>query len=497
MHSTRLGLVGEALGGALGKGLVAVLGGVLVTVLAQARPAIAQPPRPVPSPTTPRNVGPHAPAPVRPAAPTTGPFTPATDPATGSSTGPSTGSSTGSSTGRSAGSSTGPSTRLVPVRGRGPMPPTSSKPGMPDLVGAISDRKITVAHGFIDDAVVVDDAHVAYVASDAGNLAELHVVDQITKAEQIVNLAPFTQQVTQLAFVGARVLVIGKTGDSFSAALIASDPRAKQPFVWRSQSATDATLIMRDGRQRLALHRTSPTANGGVKHEVELLALDTGKRVGAVRTLAVDSTSTNEKLGFRINDWADGWTRPHGIKSGEWDRRENQRAPDYEVTYDLPTGRFVDKKKIEDLFEQRRRFQTLAEATGKTNFIRFSWDNASLQIWRSGQLRLLDLDQPLTTYDPKSMQGVIAANGSAWIALKVDPVNAEAVARKKADPEYLDIFQVSTDGKIATRKARILATGTRYHFGLIGLGASNRFWLVERNTGFDRGGKSLALYTLQ
>jgi len=390
-----------------------------------------------------------------------------------------------------------PAPRPGASHGPRPVPPPPTRPGMPELVGVAVDTKITVAKGFIDDAVAVDETRIAYVASDAGSLAELHVVNQASKAEQIVDHAPITQQPTQLVFVGTRVLVIGKVGDSYGAALVEPDPKAKKRFLWKAPAATDATIITRDGRPRLALHRTIAMPGGGVKHEVELVALETGARIGPLRSLEVDSTGTNEKLGFKINDWADGWTRPHGIKSGEWDRRENARAPDYEVTYDLLTARFVDKKKIEDLFEQRRRFQALAEANGKTDFMRFSWDNAGLQLWRNGKLRPVDLDQPLTNYDTKSMQSAIAPNGSAWVVLKMDPVNAEAVARKKADPEYLDIFQLAADGKTAARKARILATGARHRFGFVGTGTSSKFWLVERNTGFDRGGKSLTLYTVQ
>jgi hypothetical protein len=79
----------------------------------------------------------------------------------------------------------------------------------------------------------------------------------------------------------------------------------------------------------------------------------------------------------------------------------------------------------------------------------------------------------------------------AWFALKVDPVNQDAVARQKADVEYLDVFRV--DGGRATRKARFLAAGARYRFGTLG----DKLWLLERSTGFDRGGKSLAIYDVK
>jgi hypothetical protein len=39
---------------------------------------------------------------------------------------------------------------------------------------------------------------------------------------------------------------------------------------------------------------------------------------------------------------------------------------------------------------------------------------------------------------------------------------------------------------------RVLATNARHRFGVIG----DKLWLLERNNGFERGGKALTLYTL-
>ena len=79
---------------------------------------------------------------------------------------------------------------------------------------------------------------------------------------------------------------------------------------------------------------------------------------------------------------------------------------------------------------------------------------------------------------------------SGWLGFVVIAAAVTlAVARKKADPEYLDVFVAPAGGK-AVRKARVLAAGARHRFGVAG----DRFWLLERNQGFDRGGKNLVLY---
>ena len=111
--------------------------------------------------------------------------------------------------------------------------------------------------------------------------------------------------------------------------------------------------------------------------------------------------------------------------------------------------------------------------------------------WHAGKPRALGIDQPLSNYERTSLQGVVGADGSAWIVLKIDPVNPDAVARQKADPEYLDVFARPPTAKPFARPASSRPI-VRHRFGVIG----DRFWLIERNNGFERGGRSVAIYQL-
>ena len=368
------------------------------------------------------------------------------------------------------------------------------RPAVAPFVGTSELIKLTTPAGFIDDVVAAEGDRLAYVVADTASKAELHVVTLTTKAEQVIDLSAVTLHPIAVQLVGSRAFVVGATEDGKQVAALVelADKGKTRPagsVVYKIAPATHITVVTRDGKPRIAVHRLTGPAGG--THELELLALDTARRVGAARTLALGAGEVSKALEFRVNHWSDGWTLAHGIKSGEWDRKEDQRSPDLEATYDLVTGKLVDKQKIEDLFEQRRRFTALADAKGQLDFVRTGWDNKGLQAWHAGKPHALELDQPLAMYDIKSLQSIVMADGSAWLALKVDPVNADAVARQKADPEYLDVFRVAADGK-AVRKARILAQGVRHRFGVIG----DKFWLIERNSGFERGGKSLALYAI-
>jgi hypothetical protein len=338
------------------------------------------------------------------------------------------------------------------------------KPDAASLIGAQPVLTVSAPTGFIDDVVAIDGDRVGYVIADGVNAAALHIATVGKTEEQIVDISTITLQPTTLTFVGARMFVVGASEGKQVAALVElSDKKKQGTALYRVAAADHITVITRDGKQRIAVHRQAEMT-GSTTHTIELLALENGKRVAQGKPLVVDASGHDKKLDFRVNHWSDGFTRAYGIKAGEWDRKENQKAPDQEGTYDLVTGKLT-RKKIDDLFEQKRRFAALADAA---------------------------LDQKFSDYDPKSLQGFVNADGTGWLALKVDPVNADAVARKRADPEYLDIFKIA-DGK-AVRKARLLAKGVRHRFGPAG---EQRFWLVERNAGFERGGKTLTLYQLQ
>jgi hypothetical protein len=370
------------------------------------------------------------------------------------------------------------------------------KPGLPAVVGATEVAKLAAPSGFVDDVVASDADRLAYVVADGTAKAELHLVTLATKADVAVDLSAVTTHPVALHLAGPRALVVGQNDDgSHGVALVelTDKGKGKPPgtVVWKAGPAKHITVVTRDGKPRIAMHRATE-AGGNTKHEIELLALENGARLAPPRAFEVDGTGAHKPLDFKVNHWSDGWTRAHGIKGGTWDPKENMRGADVEATYDLVLGKISESKKIDDLFDQRKRFQVLVDAGNRTDFVRIAPDGASAQLWRGGRPKPLELDQPIAQYDPKSAQSLVLADGSAWLAIKVDPVNAEAVARKKADPEYLDVFRVPADGK-AVRKARILAAGVRHRFGVVG----ERFWLIERNQGFDRGGKSLVLYQPQ
>jgi hypothetical protein len=360
------------------------------------------------------------------------------------------------------------------------------KDAPPPLVGTTEVLRIAPTDAFVDDAIASDGKRLVYVVSNGTASAMLHVWNG--GDDRAVDISAVALHPVAIALVGERAFVVNDEDNKRTAALVELAERNKKPagtVVYKIAAADHVTI----DKGIAIVHRATAT-QAGTSHVVELYDIATGRRTGAGRPFELDASGANAKLDFRVNHWAAGMSRAIGIKGGEWNKKEDQRSPDIEATYDLVAGRFVATAPIVDLHEQRKRYEALAAAGGISDFVRPTWDRSELQLWRDGHPKSLALDQPLATYDLASLQVAIEPTG-VWLALKVDPVNQDAVARKKADAEYFDVFRV--EGDKATRKARFLAAGVRFRFGVHG----DKLWLLERPSGSDRGGKTLAVYELK
>lgn len=359
------------------------------------------------------------------------------------------------------------------------------RPALPATEGLTKQLDLAPAAGFIDNVIFSDGARLIYVVADSAGHAVAHAVDLAGGTETATwDVAQVSPRPTALEPVGANLLVIG-TDDAGGAVAGLVDGAGK--VTWRA-AAQRMTVIERDGARVLVLTNRIEGATS-TKHTVELRTLLTGRRIGKVKALEVNGDNKAVKLGFTVNHFLAGGTLAVGTKDGAWDKKLDARLPDVAATYDLIAGKLLSTTPIDDLKAHALRYGVLAKAATPEAFVRWSTDGSTVERWVGGDRTALTFDQALALYKPDSMLGVIAPGGATWVALTVDPTNAAAVARKRTDPAYFDLFAVS--GTSATRRARILATGKRFAFGQV---AADRLWVLERNTGFDRGGKRLTIY---
>jgi len=369
----------------------------------------------------------------------------------------------------------------------GPAAADQAKPE--PLIGVHQEARIAPTRGFVDDAIAAEGTRLAYVNTDGATFTELVVYDVAAGAEKLrVALPGDLGAAVELHFVGPdRILVIGRAADGTARAdLLGPDGKSLREF----GPAHDVALVLRGGAPRIALHAITELSGDVTRHRVELDDLTTGRRIGKARTLEVQRSGACKKLDFRISYWTDGYTHAIGVKGGHYDPKEDQRTPDAAADLDVMTRKFAQHP-IKDPMEHLRRLQIMTGRQGQPSFARMSNDLTSVEVWKDGVPTTLTLDQSVFQYDPTTLASAVDDKGATWVGLEVDPVNAEAVRRKKADPQYLDLYRVS--GGHATRKARVLAPAKRkLTWGVAG----DRWWVLEHNVGFDRGGPILTIYKL-
>jgi len=114
-------------------------------------------------------------------------------------------------------------------------------------------------------------------------------------------------------------------------------------------------------------------------------------------------------------------------------------------------------------------------------------------------LHYVDLDNNLgsvTTpvewkiYEPKSLEQAESWDGKTlYFSMTVDPVNPDAVRRKKADQERMDLYRLDPGPK-ATPLGQVLTQKRRFGWE----GGRRFFSYLVKLKGFGRGGKEIRVY---
>ena len=264
--------------------------------------------------------------------------------------------------------------------------------------------------------------------------------------------------------------------------------------------ADDVALTTRDGKLAVVTYshdEKKPRRGAPEHHHTVKVHTVGGASKPAVRTLVADKDGNVAKLDFRIVYWTDGYTRAVGIKGGSWDAKENQRSPDTEGWYDVLSGTFSKRLTISDVVDHTVRMQVMAQHHNEPDFLAVSRDRSALHYMTPAGATPIALAEPFSHYEPSSLSYQPSRDGTMFFALEILPNNADAVARKRTDPKYMDLYEYTVGQRKATRRARFLlpekSRGRTYSWR-----ATGEFWIiVPRHIGFDRGGKEMRIYELK
>jgi hypothetical protein len=108
----------------------------------------------------------------------------------------------------------------------------------------------------------------------------------------------------------------------------------------------------------------------------------------------------------------------------------------------------------------------------------------------------LNLGAPVQNYDPKSLlEQEDPANRALYFSLSLDPLNPDALGRKKADKPYLDLYRVAIAEKApATTRVLRVALDERPVTWVVG---GRYVALLRKHKSFSRGGNEIEAHQLR
>lgn len=371
------------------------------------------------------------------------------------------------------------------------------------LIGAKKVTTVKPEHGFVDDPMAFDEAggRLVYVASSMSGHSELRVLDLAQKGAQLssIDITKFTTAPREVHFAldGEHFFVVAadpdkKSGDREIGALVG--PKGIERTFGPVKDLRLTTFQGKEAVVSYAQEWKHGKKGPEVFHTVTIDDLATGKRLAKPRTLVADETGKVAKLDFIISYWTDSYTRVVGIKGGTWDRKENQRTPDQEAWYEVATGTFTRTFPIKDVIAHRKLQKLLADHDNEPIFVDVAHDLSGVRYYDHGKPRRIGLTENFSHYDPKSLvMQPVSPDGTVFFTLTIDPVNPDAVARRRAVARYLDLYQLAPGAKKARRRARILLHDKR---GRAWRATPETWVVVPKHIGFDRGGKAIDIYSL-
>ncbi len=362
--------------------------------------------------------------------------------------------------------------------------------------------------GFVDDAFALDAAgkRLALIRTDREQFQRVEIYD--LEAAQAAATAGFdlnpTRVIDSMEFLpdGAGLLLIGASADGGHVA---------EAMALTGKSLGTANLAGRfattsRGREALLVVQERREEKGGrLSYVVSPLKLPALKPAGKPRVYPLTDEGALRSNGLVPVGFFDGYSRLLGRRPGAYDKKKDARQPDGQAVLDLLTGKLVSSGGIEDVYGWARLSRLRQEHPNRTVFVQLAGVNAGPAdaavpvkaatgvefVDPSGRLTPLELAVPFRLYDRTTLKDQEGpAPDALTFALEVDPVNPDAVARKKADARALDVYSVQS------RQARLRVRVALDKQPIVWSSAGDRVAILHQFKAFARGGDRIDVYDL-
>ncbi|HZL20739.1 MAG TPA: hypothetical protein VFG23_23605 [Polyangia bacterium] len=380
-----------------------------------------------------------------------------------------------------------------------------SEKGGPKATEPTQTLKPAEGEGYFDGVFGLDDGgkRLAVLRSDSATFTKLEIYDLATTPPKRTSSFDLPNNLLvasriELLPPGKGVVLIARAQPDDAAPLYAYlfDENGKP-----GAKVGPATAFARppaDGTARAGLLVAFDRKLGGhgaeATYTVSPFSLATLAPAGKPRAYHTDVAGDLKTPPVRVIGFYDGYTRLLGERLGAYDKAADVREPPRKVVIDALSGKILEETEISDVVGWAVTGQLRRDNPGQALFVDLNQDGSGVDmIDAMGKKMPADLAVPFRFYDPKTLvvEEVTVPNRLTF-GMGVDPLNPDAIKRKKADLPMLDVYAADlADGTVKLRgrvfTPRPVTFRTR----------ADKLVVLKRFKSFARGGDELQIFDLR
>jgi hypothetical protein len=214
---------------------------------------------------------------------------------------------------------------------------------------------------------------------------------------------------------------------------------------------------------------------------------------GKPRVYRADAAGELKTPPLRVVGFYDGYTRLLGERAGAYDRATDVREPPRKAVVDTLTGKVLSEAEIPDLLGWEVTGQLRREHPGRALFVDLNQDGSGVDVIDAmGKKTPAKLVAPFRLYDPKTL---LVEEGPApdrmTFGIAIDPLNPDAVNRRKPDLPMLDLYAAdASTGEVSFRGRVFVPRPVTYRV------RAGTLAVLKRFKSFAQGGDELQVFSL-
>ena len=349
--------------------------------------------------------------------------------------------------------------------------------------------------GFVDDAIAFDTKgdRVAYIHTDSATFLRIEVVNaQDGKRILEIPVPGVTKVPAALRFStdGSRLIFLWANAQTGKQGVQIFDLTKKGKALKKVEGISKITVANGGGQQALSFVEEKMDKKGNTRLSVALHRISDLRRLKRV-ALKVGADNRIKRPPLRVLYWERGNLNLVGMRKGKYDRKRDVRLPDIAVRWNLLKKKQVWAQEPPDLVIWTRALSFRNAHAGQNRFVHVGEALKTLYlVSHENQLKPVTLPVKWRLYETRSLvQQETWDAKTLYFSMSIDPVNPDAVARKKADKERMDLYRVDATGAIKPL-GRIFTLKRRFTWAV----GPGHFAYLRKLKGFGRGGKSLEVH---